>query len=178
MKQDTFIIRPEREPSFKKKKQKVGPQIWTGDHGPPIQLCVLASSAMELQLRVFRFLPTTPAKTNASNMRPQFLRVIRYFASGYLFAQTTVDASHLRTWRMTVMLITGKTQIPYAGKKMAQILVFTDFWNFFFFLMGIIRLICLNYKLTHNAEIFTSRPLCLFYIYSFIYFILFYFFSW
>ena len=47
------------------------PQIQKGDSRTPIPLRVMASSAMELHLGVFRFLPTTHTETNANKIRPR-----------------------------------------------------------------------------------------------------------
>ena len=49
---------------------RVGTYIYTRDPRPPISPYVMALSAMGLKLGVFRFLPTTHAKTNAIQMRP------------------------------------------------------------------------------------------------------------
>ena len=45
-------------------------------------------------------------------MRPWSLRAMQCFTCVYLHAQTTVDAGDIRTWRTTVILMTGKTQRP------------------------------------------------------------------
>ena len=47
---------------------------------------VMVSSAMELQLWVFRFLPTTHMETNANKMRPQSSRAVWRFEHIYLHA--------------------------------------------------------------------------------------------
>ena len=52
-------------------------QIYKGDPRPRILLCVMASSAMGLKLGVFKFLPTTHAKTNA--MHPRSLHAVQRF---------------------------------------------------------------------------------------------------
>ena len=46
----------------------------------------MESSAMELQLGVFRFLPTTRAETNANKMRARSSRAMQRFTLTYLQA--------------------------------------------------------------------------------------------
>ena len=75
-----------------------------GDPRTPIPPCVITLSAMELQLEVFRFLPTKYIVTNANKMRPQSSRTMWRLMRVYLQAQTAVH-THL----ITVILITGKT---------------------------------------------------------------------
>ena len=70
----------------------VAAHIYKGDPGPHKPPCVMASSAMGLKLRVFRFLQTTRAKTNAKQMRPRSLFAVQHFTRVCLHAQTTVDA--------------------------------------------------------------------------------------
>ena len=72
----------------------------------------MALSAMRLKLGVFGFLPTTYAKTNAIQMRPQSLRAVWHFTHVHIHAKTTIDAGDIRSWRTTVILITGKIQRP------------------------------------------------------------------
>ena len=74
-------------------------RYYKGDPRPRILPCVMVSSAMGLKLGVFRFLPTTHAKTNAKQTRPRSLGVVRRFTRAYLHAQTAVDASDIRTRR-------------------------------------------------------------------------------
>ena len=57
---------------FKVTYYLIWPQIQKGDPRTPIPPCVMASSAMELQLGVFRFLPTTPMEINAKKMRTRY----------------------------------------------------------------------------------------------------------
>ena len=89
----------------------------------------MTSSAMGLKLLVFGFfLPTTHAKTNAIQMRLRYLRAVRRFMRVYLHAKTAVDAGDIRTWRSTVILITGKKTKdpqfePHAGIKWCR------FWD-------------------------------------------------
>ena len=64
------------------------------------------------QIGVFGFLPTTHAKSNAIQMRPWSLRAVQPFTCVYLHAKAAVDAGDMRTWRTTVILITGKTWRP------------------------------------------------------------------
>ena len=64
------------------------------DPRPPIPPRVMASSAMELQLGVFGFLPTTHKETNANKMRPWSSQAVRHFTRVYLHAQTLVH-THL-----------------------------------------------------------------------------------
>ena len=78
-----------------------------------IPLCVMVSSAMGLKFWGFRVLPPTHANTvNKKQMHPGSLCALRCFTHVHLHAQTSVDASNMRTWWTTVILITGKTQIP------------------------------------------------------------------
>ena len=89
-------------------------------------LGVKASSATGLKMGVFRFLPTTHAKTNAKQMSPRSSRTVRRFTRFHLHAKTAVDAGDIRTWRTTVILITGKTRIHLiwapCRDKMAQVM--------------------------------------------------------
>ena len=59
-------------------------------------------------------------------MRLQSLRAVQRFTHVYLHARTTVDACDIRTWRTTVILITGNPKDPqfepHARIKMAQVL--------------------------------------------------------
>ena len=73
------------------------PQIYTGDNRPPISPHVIAFSTMGIKLGVSGFLPTTQAKTNAIQMRPQSLGTVWCFMRVYLHAKTAVDASDIRT---------------------------------------------------------------------------------
>ena len=86
----------------------------------------MALSAMGLKLGVFGFSPTTHAKTNVIQMCPRSLHAVQHFTRVYLHAETAVDASDIRTWRTTVILITGKPKDPqfepHAGIKIAQVL--------------------------------------------------------
>ena len=66
------------------------PQIYTRDPRPPLPLCVMASSAMGLNLGVFVFLPTMHAKTDAKPMHPQSSCAMRRFM--HVLSQTAVDA--------------------------------------------------------------------------------------
>ena len=85
------------------------PEIYTGDPRPCILPRVMASSARGSNWGSLGFLPTTHAlKINASMIfvcRAAFMHV-------YLHTQTAADAGDIRTWRTTVILITGKTQRP------------------------------------------------------------------
>ena len=67
---------------------------------------------MGVNLGVFGFLPTTHAKTNAKQMRPQSLRTVRRLTHVYLLTQIAVDAGDIRTQQTTVIMITGKTRRP------------------------------------------------------------------
>ena len=60
----------------------------------PIPPCVTASSAMGLNLGVFRFLPTTHAKSNAKQMRSWFSRATWLLTCDWLHAQTAVHAGN------------------------------------------------------------------------------------
>ena len=65
------------------------------DKGDPrtfIPPCVMAWSAMELQLGVFGFLPTTHTETNTNKMCPRSSRAVRRFTHVYVHAQITVHA--------------------------------------------------------------------------------------
>ena len=73
---------------------------------------VMASSAMRLNLGVFGFLPTTHAKANAKQMRSRSSRAARLSACDCFHAQPAVHAINLRTWRTTIIFITGKTRRP------------------------------------------------------------------
>ena len=89
-------------------------QIYTRDPRSPLLPPVMASSAMGLNLRVFRF-----RKTNATCATQCFTRVC-------LHAQTTVHAGNTRTWQTTIILITENPKDPqfepHARIKMAQVL--------------------------------------------------------
>ena len=45
-------------------------------------------------------------------MRPRSSRVVQHFPCFYHHAQTAVDAGDIRTWRTTVILVTGKPEDP------------------------------------------------------------------
>ena len=102
-------------------------QIYTRDTRLPIPSCIMALSAMGLNLGVFGFLPTTHAKASAKQMPSRYSRAAqRLLTCDCLHAQTTVHARNLRTWQTTIILITGKMTPkiePHAGIKMAQGLV-------------------------------------------------------
>ena len=75
------------------------------------------------QFGVFEFLPTA----NAKQMRSRSLRAARLLMRDGLHAQTAVLAGNLRTWRTTIILITGSPEDPqiepHAEIKIAQGLV-------------------------------------------------------
>ena len=83
----------------------------------------MAQSAMELQLGVInRSLPTTHAETKANKMLVIFMQMcalvlstMQLFTLVCFCAQTTEVASDTHTWRITVILIVGKTWIPSIG---------------------------------------------------------------
>ena len=54
----------------------------------------MASSDMELQLKVFGFLPTTYMERNANKMHQRSSRPVQHFKGVYFHAQTTVH-THL-----------------------------------------------------------------------------------
>ena len=87
-------------------------KIYKGDPRPRIPSRVMASSAMGLKLGSSGFLPTTHTKTNAIQMHPRSSHAVQRFMCVYIHAQTAVDAGDIRTWRITVILITGITQRP------------------------------------------------------------------
>ena len=49
---------------------------------------------------------------HAKHMRSWSSPAVQHFTRVYLHAWTTVDAGDIRTWRIMVILITGKTQRP------------------------------------------------------------------
>ena len=78
-------------------------------------------SHMELQLGVFGSLPTMHEemwKKFAHDFCAHAfasLGAMQLFTCVYLHAQTAVDEGDVRTWRIMVILIVGKTQIPPIG---------------------------------------------------------------
>ena len=58
------------------------------------------------------FADHTHATTNAKQMHLRSLRTMQCFTRVYLHTQTAVDAGDIRTWRTTVILITGKSRRP------------------------------------------------------------------
>ena len=77
------------------------PQIHTKDTRLSMPPRVMASSAMDLILGVLRFLPTTPAKASAKQMRSRSSCPAQLLTPDCLHAQTAVDTANLRTWRTT-----------------------------------------------------------------------------
>ena len=74
---------------------------------------VKASSAMGLKMGVFRFLPTTHAKTNAKQMSPRSSRTVRRFTRFHLHPKTAVDVGVLRTWRYGYFDYRKNPNTPY-----------------------------------------------------------------
>ena len=86
---------------------------------------VLASSAMELNLGVFKFLPTMHAKPSAKAMHPWSLRGAHF--TRILSSHSDCSrCSDIGTWWTAVILITRKPEdpqlVPHAGIKIAQVL--------------------------------------------------------
>ena len=73
-------------------KTRGEPQMQEGDPRTPTGLspCIMASSAMELQLGVFELLLTTHMEMNTNKMRPRSSCAVRRFTCVYLHAQTAV----------------------------------------------------------------------------------------
>ena len=87
---------------------------------------VMASSAMELNLGIFRFLLTTQVKTDIKLMRPQSLCVMRRFMRVLSSRSDCIRCSDIHTWRTKIFWLWVKTQRPqfepHARIKMAQVL--------------------------------------------------------
>ena len=62
-----------------------------GDHRPCIPPCVMASSAMGLNLGIFNFLPSTYAKMNAKQCVHYLHALCSILRMFYLLSQTAVD---------------------------------------------------------------------------------------
>ena len=84
----------------------------------------MTSSATELHLGVFGFLPTTSEEANANKMRLRSSSAVRDVPRVFIF---TLRPRYIRTWRIPVILIAGKKPEypkfkPHAGIKMVQVL--------------------------------------------------------
>ena len=95
-------------------------QTYTRDPRPPILPCLMVSSAMGLNLGVFRFLPTTHRKNTNKCVHdlcaPRNVLCMSVFTIRPQYMQVTC------TWRTMIILIMGKNLKTPCGIKMAQVL--------------------------------------------------------
>ena len=102
------------------------PQIYKGDPRPRISLSEMVSSALGSNWGTLSFCQPHTWKQTQTQMRLWSSRAVQRFTHVYLYAQTTVNAGDICTWRTTVILITEKPKDPQfeprAGMKMAQVL--------------------------------------------------------
>ena len=79
---------------------------------PPILPSVMASSTMELQLWVFRFLPTTHVETKRKQNAPTIFACLAAF---HTFLSSRSDRSTYAPDKSWLFKMAGKTRIPLIG---------------------------------------------------------------
>ena len=83
----------------------------------------MASSAMEFQLGVFRFLPSTPTETNTHKMRPPSSCAVQHFTRFYQPLSSRSGRSTYAPDESRLIWSCEYPQLePHAGIKMVQVL--------------------------------------------------------
>ena len=86
-------------------KERFSHKYWPENSDPLILPCVISSSAMVLKLGVFGFFVDHKSKNKWVHHLWVLFGVLRMF---FIHAQTTVNASGIRTWQISVVLIARK----------------------------------------------------------------------